>query len=112
MRGVDASTGKAIDGIDHFRQSVREILTTPIGSRIMRRTFGSRLFKLIDAPTNQSLRMDLVAATADALARWEPRMRLQKVEVTMPSPGAVVLDVTGIYLPEGRVITISGIEVR
>ena len=112
MRGVHSDTGKALDGIDHLRQSVRDILTTPIGSRVLRREYGSRLFELIDAPTNLSLRMDLIAATADALSRWEPRIHVESVAVSLPSPGVVLLAVTGLYLPDGKVITIDGIEIR
>jgi len=37
MTGIDASTGKALGGIAHVRQSVRDILTTPLGTRVMRR---------------------------------------------------------------------------
>ena len=112
MRGIDSNTGKPLAGIDHLRQSIRDILTTPIGSRVLRRTYGSQLFQLIDAPLNRSSIMDLYAATADALARWEPRLRLTKVQAAMPQPGVVVLDLTGVYVPEGRVITLDGIEVR
>lgn len=112
MRGMDGNTGGALDGIGHLRQSVRDILTTPQGSRVLRREYGSRLFELIDAPTNLSLRMDLIAATADALGRWEPRLRVDSVAVSMPRPGVVELSVTGRYLPDGRPVTIDGIEVR
>jgi phage baseplate assembly protein W len=111
MRGIDANTGKSLAGIEHLRQSVRDILTTPIGSRVLRRDYGSQLFSLIDAPLNRSSVMDLYAATADALDRWEPRFRVTKVQATMPTPGVVLLDLTGIYLPEGIVITLDGIEV-
>lgn len=112
MRGIDADNGKALAGIEHLRQSVRDILSTPIGSRVLRREFGSQLFQLIDAPMNRSTVMDLYAATADALARWEPRLQLTKVQAAMPEPGVVVLDLTGVYLPDGQVVTLDGIEVR
>lgn len=111
MRGIDATTGKALSGIDHLRQSVRDILTTPIGSRVMRREYGSRLFRLVDAPLNRSIVMDITAATAEALKRWEPRLRLTRVVVSQPAPGNVVLDVSGDYLPDGRAIILDGIEV-
>ncbi len=55
MRGTDANTGKALSGLEHLRQSVRDILTTPIGTRVMRREYGSQLYALIDAPLNRSL---------------------------------------------------------
>lgn len=111
MLGTDANTGKLLTGIAHLRQSVKDILCTPIGSRVLRRTYGSQLFKLIDAPLNRSTVMDLIAATADALSRWEKRFKLTNVKVASSRPGAVVLDLTGVYLPDGKVITLDGIEV-
>lgn len=112
MRGTNANTGKALTDLDHLRQSVRDILTTPIGTRVMRREYGSQLYALLDAPLNHSTLMDLYAATADALRRWEPRLRVTKVQADMPEPGAVVLTIIGDYLPDGRAIVLDGIIVR
>jgi phage baseplate assembly protein W len=111
MRGINANTGKSFSGLAHLQQSVTDILSTPIGSRVMRREYGSQLFRLIDAPLNRSTVMDLYAATAEALRRWEPRFRLTNVQASQPEPGRVTLDLTGIYLPEGREISLEGIEV-
>ena len=111
MNGIDATTGKRLSGLDHLRQSIRDILRTPIGSRVMRRDYGSRLFQLIDAPMNRSTLLDLYAATAEALATWEPRIRVDMVQATSAEPGRVVLDISGEYLPDGRQITIDGIVV-
>lgn len=112
MNGTSATTGKSLSGIDHLRQSIRDILTTPIGSRVMRRDYGSRLFELVDAPMNRSTLLNLYAATAEAISTWEPRFKLQKVVASSAAPGAVVLDMTGEYLPDGKVVTIDGIEVK
>lgn len=109
MNGINSTNGKRLSGIDHLHQSIRDILTTPIGSRVMRRDYGSRLFDLIDAPLNRSTLTDLYAATADALARWEPRFQLTKVKAVAASPGSVQLSLIGIYKPDGKVITIDGI---
>lgn len=112
MRGIDATTGAALDGIEHLRQSVRDILTTPIGSRVMLREYGSQIFQLVDAPLNRSTIMDLYAATADALKRWEPRLRLTSVSASMPEPGTVLLDIVGEYLPDGQLVRLDGIKVK
>lgn len=112
MQGTSANTGKALDGIDHLRQSIRDILTTPLGSRVMRRDYGSRLFQLVDAPMNRATLLDIYAATAEAIARWEPRFKLASVVASSAAPGSVVLDMTGEYLPDGRQITLDGIEVK
>lgn len=96
MIGMGATTGTAIDGNAHLAQSIADILSTPLGSRVMRRDYGSMLFDLIDQPLNATTRMLHFAATAMALARWEPRLRLRKVTVT---PGNAQGE---------RVITIDG----
>lgn len=111
MNGTDANTGKPISGIARLRQSIRDILTTRRGSRIMRREYGSDLFKWIDAPLNRRTLLAIYAATVAALARWEPEFRVSKVQATSASPGSITLDVTGEYLPGGNVMTLEGIEV-
>ena len=111
MNGVNAQTGRSLSGIDHLQQSLRDILTTPVGTRIMRREYGSRLYELVDAPMNNATLLDLYAATAEALARWEPRFRLTRVQVASASPGAVTLQLHGEYRPSGQSIQFDGIEV-
>lgn len=111
MNGIDAITGKRVSGLAHLRQSIRDILTTPIGSRVMRRDYGSRLYELVDAPVNRETLLDIYAATAEALATWEPRIEVEQVTADSAEPGRVVLTVQGVYIPTGEVVTIDGIEV-
>ena len=111
MIGMDASTGAALGDMDHLRQSIRDILTTPIGSRVMRRDYGSKIYRLIDAPMNRSTLLAIYAATADAIHKWEPRLRLSKMRIVSAAPGAIELDLTGEYLPDGRVITLDGVRI-
>lgn len=93
-----------------MRQSIRDILATPLGTRVMRRDYGSRLFELVDAPLNRRTILEIIAATAEAIARWEPRFELTKVNVdSLTSDGHVQLTVTGNYLPDGQRITFDGI---
>lgn len=110
MQGISTS-GKPLSGIDHLRQSIRDILTTRRGTRVMCRDYGSRLPDLVDRPMNPALRMDIYAATAEALSRWEPRFRLSEVRVTDAEPGKLTLHLQGDYLPDGATIVISDLEV-
>lgn len=112
MNGTSATTGRHLAGIEHLRQSVRDILCTPIGSRVMRRDYGSRLFQLIDAPVNRATLMQIYAATIEALARWEPRIRVEQVRAATAAPGRLSLDISGTYVPDGRPLLLDGIEVR
>jgi len=111
MRGTDANTGKPLSGISHLKQSIRDILTTRIGSRYLRRNYGSRLPDLVDAPLNETTIMDIYAATIEALLTWEPRIAPQSVKVSKVSPGQILLDLTALYIPEGRIITLNGIAI-
>ena len=96
MNGMHRATGKPLDGTAHLAQSVADILTTPIGSRVMRRDYGSLLPELVDAPANPSTRLALFAATAVALSRWEPRIRIRKVAFERGgSPGEFTLQLDG-----------------
>ena len=112
MHGLNALTGSRLEGIDHLRQSIREILTTPLGSRVMRRDFGSRLFSLIDQPLSSSLKLSILAATVEALITWEPRIDVEEVHLASYTPGEVLIDLVGTYLPDGVEIKIEGILVK
>lgn len=99
MIGINRITGQALEGIDHLRQSIVDILTTPLGSRVMRRDYGSLLPSLIDQPDNAATRLRVYAATAAALMRWEPRLRLTRIAMlTGVRPGQVVLDLEGLHI--------------
>jgi len=74
-------TGKPLDGDAHLAQSIGDLLTTPLGTRVMRRDYGSALLDLIDAPLNAATRIRLYAATALAILRWEPRLSLTRVAI-------------------------------
>ena len=43
MAGMARTTGAALDGLEHIKQSVLDILSTPVGTRAGRREYGSGL---------------------------------------------------------------------
>lgn len=110
MLGTDAATGAPLEGVAHLRQSIRDILITPVGSRVMRRDYGSELPRLVDAPLNGRTLVRLYAATARALARWEPRIAVTRVQAeAVADTGRVTLTVEGRYRPDGRAVKLDGI---
>jgi phage baseplate assembly protein W len=112
MAGMSRTTGKALDGFDHLRQSIEDILTTPVGTRVHRRDYGSRLPRLVDRPINQSLVAELVAAAAEALDRWEPRLKLERIQIEAVSPaGQVELSLSGWYLLNGERVQLQGLVI-
>ncbi|MBY6206888.1 GPW/gp25 family protein [Halomonas sp. DP3Y7-2] len=97
MTGMNATSGRTLDGLEHIRQSVRDILTTPIGSRVMRREYGSLLPELIDAPLNDATLLQAYAATVMAIIRWEPRIQITAVRrsVSTGQHGAATIEIEG-----------------
>lgn len=81
IKGMSRQTGLHIDQTNHILQSVRDILTTPIGSRVMRRDYGSLLPFLIDSPMNAYFVMQLRASVIHALMRWEKRVTPVRIEL-------------------------------
>ncbi len=98
MTGMSRNTGRAMNGnsVEHLVQSIGDILTTPIGSRTLRRTYGSELPDLIDQPLNARTRLRIYAATAMALLRWEPRVRLKRVSLRVGAAGIAALDLVAV----------------
>ena len=93
--GMNQDNGKAISDADHLRQSVRDILLTPQGSRIARREYGSLLSALIDQPQNPALRLQIMAAVYVSLSRWEPRLTLDSITINSSFDGYMVVELTG-----------------
>lgn len=111
--GMNASTGASLDGLDHLRQSIRNILVTPVGSCVMRRDYGSRLFELVDQTLTPLVSAQIYAATVDALRKWEPRLRVTRVQAEATTDdleqGQLSLTIEGQYLPDGQDIRLDGI---
>jgi len=115
MQGMDVSTGKPLSDEAHLAQSIGDILSTPIGTRPMRRDYGSLLFELIDKPINGAIRMLLQAATAIALRRWEPRLRLTRVTLAgEPASGRLIIRIEGVRtdLPPSNALTTLTIPIE
>lgn len=105
---MNRTTGETVTGVEHLRQSIVDVLTTPLGTRIARRTYGSLLPDLVDQPDNPLTRLRMYAATASALMRWEPRLRVTRVQLDSgPAAGQVTLALTGEYMPTGQTVGLS-----
>ncbi|MBZ9576726.1 GPW/gp25 family protein [Modicisalibacter sp. MOD 31.J] len=96
MAGMNDRTGTALGGLAHIEQSVADILTTPLGTRVMRREYGSLLPDIIDQPLNDANLLRLYAAAVIALARWEPRIRVNtlghRIDAGQPGHASLIID--------------------
>jgi phage baseplate assembly protein W len=109
--GVDRKTGMVLTGWAHCEQSIGVIVTTAIGSRVMRRDFGSDGPALQDRPMSAPSIFDHIMAIAEALRKWEPGFRLRKVNVLDARPeGTIVFEQRGDFYPNGHLGDYSLVE--
>ena len=108
---MNINDGKEISEINHLKQSIANILTTPIGSRAMRRDYGSNLFNKIDRPINGELIAEIYLDIVESLFIWEPRFEVDQVVVGEINQGKITIDLEGSFLKLGEKITLENIEI-
>ena len=94
MIGMDRQTGRVLSGDAHLAQSIEDILTTPKGTLVMRRDYGSDLPGLIDQPLNGETTIDAIQAIAEALDTWEPRISIDRIQITEARAGYAAIDLS------------------
>lgn len=108
--GMSRLNGTKLTKHEHIGQSVDDIITTPVGTRVKRRDYGSHVFDLVDSPANPTGALQMIAATAEAIERWEPRLDLKKASVSAGLDGKAVIELTGVIKDDGEAVT-YGVEV-
>ena len=107
-RGMNRQTGLSISEAEHIRQSLRDILVTPIGSRVMRRDYGSLLAAMIDRPQSPALRLQIMAACYYAIQKWEPRISLTAITFERSeNDGTLYVDITGTRSANGQPFSLT-----
>jgi uncharacterized protein len=94
--GVDPSGGAALAADEEdIRQSIRIILGTTPGERVMRPDFGAGLYALVFEPINTTTMALAKHHVEQALIRWEPRIDSITVEVAADRPlGRLLIEIT------------------
>ena len=84
------------EGEEKIRQSIRLILATAPGERIMRPDFGCGIHELLFEPLTSALVALVSDRVGTALARWEPRIDVLNIGVRIPDSGsqALLVDIT------------------
>jgi phage baseplate assembly protein W len=113
MRGMNTTTGQNIEGIAYLQQRLRDVLTTPKGSRIMRREFGCGIFQRIDqnmTPAWAILCFSDIAAAIDNPENGLDDFILEQVKPASKnsdSESEMLFDLIGTYQPTGEKISLG-----
>jgi phage baseplate assembly protein W len=96
LTGMNRLTGAPLSGDDHLAQSCEDIVSTPLGTRTMRRDYGCILADLVDRPINRATALLASMGIALALAKWEPRIVVRQVTVSGElASGQAVAEIVG-----------------
>ncbi len=72
-------------GADDIDASLRMVLITAPGERLMRPKFGCKIWDLLFEPVNANTIGLMAEAVREAVSQWEPRITLEDVEIE-PDP--------------------------
>lgn len=69
-------------GVDDIEESIRIVLGTAKGERVMRPEFGCGIHEYVFGSTNATTLNLVEAAVEDALVEWEPRIEVSNVDAS------------------------------
>lgn len=80
--GVDHTGAlRMSEGAGDLDRSIRVVIATAPGERVMRPEFGCKIWDMLFEPVTANLMGQMAQAVRDALAQWEPRVTVEDVEV-------------------------------
>jgi len=71
-----------VSGEEAVHQSIRIILSTAKGERVMRPDFGCDIHEFVFETTDRTTCTMIESSVREALVQWEPRIEVQSVRVT------------------------------
>lgn len=83
----------SVQGSDLIHDSIYTILSTTVGERVHRPTFGCFLKYLIFDPINRATMIRVQSEVRRAIKAWERRVQVTEVKIENPSEGQLLLTV-------------------
>jgi uncharacterized protein len=90
-----------VSGDREIEESIRIILSTAQGERPMRPEFGCGIHDHIFAPADATTAGIIVYEVQRALARWEPRISVREVQVSLDRADDALIYITVNYSKRG-----------
>jgi len=84
------------EDIQHINESILQILGIRVGTRVMRRSYGSYLRQIVFRPNDPSLDARVEYTVKGAIERWEPRVIVDNLVIdrTFRQEGRLDVSVT------------------
>lgn len=104
---MSRNNGVDLSEIKHIEQSLEDITSTPIGTRIMRREYGTLLADLLDNPISDSLILQCYSTIYSAILRWEKRIQVSQISISSIEAGAMVIDLECVLSKTGQMLNLN-----
>lgn len=101
MRTGAAGGFALVTGQREVEEAMRLILATAPGERPMRPEFGCAIHDLVFAPVNERTIGRIQYEVSTSLDRWEPRIKVEAVDVTVDAENTAILFVDVRYSIRG-----------
>jgi len=85
-------------GAPELDDSIRVILSTAPGERVMRPRFGCRIWELLFEPVTANLLGLMAQAVREALGQWEPRIEVEDVTCEPDDDDAALVRIRVAYV--------------
>jgi phage baseplate assembly protein W len=85
------------DGASDIDASMAVVLATAPGERLMRPEFGCRIWDLLFEPVTANLIGLMAQAVREALAQWEPRVEVDRVDPVPDPRDSALISITVAY---------------
>jgi phage baseplate assembly protein W len=90
MAGINAETGKPLEGYDHVAQSLGKILTTHISERCMREWVGNPGLRIIGETANEDEILSWFGTLYAVISIFEPRLVINQFHLNEVSRGGTL----------------------
>jgi phage baseplate assembly protein W len=99
----DGGTLPRADGPEKVRQAIAIVLDTEPGERLMLPAFGCGLRRFLMQPNTTATRAAMQREIQSALRAWEPRIAVERVDVSAgDDPSMVLVQIDYRHLLDGR----------
>lgn len=99
--GAGGASVDMVAGVEDIEQSLRIILGTTPGERVMAERFGCDLSRFLFEEIDQRLLTKLQRLVSDAVLELEPRVKLEGVQVTQDNATSGLLSIRLTYTVRG-----------
>lgn len=111
--GLDRATGAVLTDWPHCVQSIQDILTTNLNTRVMRLDYGSGDHTLVDRPGNREVIATWYANAVAAILKWEPGYRVTQFTTDgAGNDGHYTFTLDGLFYPRGHLGDYSLVETQ